>query len=418
MKTKILIWIPVVLALCLMGQVNAAGEAAGTRGDAAIVIKDIQVPENIMPGDTFDLSFVLKNAWQSDVRETFVYLEGGYPILKISPTDPVSVGTLQGRYVSAETHPPEYYDPESRPLHFTLTVDKSATAGTYSVNAVLTYRRYSDAIGRVGASERYREVIPIVITVEGEPDIAVFVKGSKPQKIRAGDDATVNLKVVNMGTEEAKNVLLFTDSVDMVDVMWFSRVFYVGDIVPQGSGNAVLSVEVDSAARAGEYAMPVKISYETPDGEKITKDDDIAITIEKGADFEVSPVADLLESDTRENQVVFRVKNTGNARAEEARVTLKANYPFTPTGNEFYAGDIEPGEAVDVSFHVDVDSDASTQKYPVDLIVQWKEDETLYTKTKSSFIDVIMVESNWYPYLLAVIGIFILVLILRKLKKK
>ncbi len=418
MKMRMSIWIFAVLALCLMGSVHAAGEATGTTGDAAIVIKDLQVPENVMPGDTFNLSFVLKNAWQSDVRETFVYLEGGYPLLKISPTDPVSVGTLQGRYVSAETHPPDYYDPESRPLHFALTVDKSATAGTYSVNAVLTYRRYSDAIGRVGASERYREVIPILITVEGEADMAVFVKSSKPQEVRAGDDATVNLKVVNMGHEEAKNVLLFTDPVDMVDVMWFSRVFYVGDVVPQGSANAELSVEVDSAAKAGEYALPVKISYETPDGEQITKDDRIVITIEKGADFEVAPVADSLESDTRENPVVFRLENTGNARAKEARVTLKANYPFTPTGNEFYVGDIEPGETVDVSFHVDIDSDASTQKYPVDLIVQWTEDETIYTKTKSSFIDVTMVESNWYPYLFGVIGIFILVLILRKLKKK
>jgi len=79
MKRWIWIWIPAVLALCLMGPVHAAGNiagttgttsTAGTTGDAAIVIKDLQIPENITPGDTFDLSFVLKNAWQSDVRET------------------------------------------------------------------------------------------------------------------------------------------------------------------------------------------------------------------------------------------------------------------------------------------------------------------------------------------------------------
>jgi hypothetical protein len=378
--------------------------AQASSGDASLVLRDIQIPE-IYPGDSFNISFKVENSWYSDTREIYVYLEGGYPILDISPTEPHYIRRLGFEHLSKT----------SEPLSFNLSVDKSAFAGSYTVNVVLTYRRFTQTLGVSGGYERYREIIPILIKVKGRPRIEVFVKSSQPYQIRSGDGAKVLLKAVNTGTEEARNVLVFPKSIDIIDVLWFSRSIYVGDISPQKSKTAELSIDVKESIEAKEYALPIDITYETPDGENISTSGEVVISIKESADFSISPVLNSVNTGEKEKTVIFNIKNSGNAVAKEVRATLRANYPFTPTGNEFFIGKLEPGESVNVSFHVDVDSDASPQRYPIDLIVEWEEDDNRYTKMRSSFIDVFKSAYNWQIY--AVVGGAVII-ILAILKKK
>jgi hypothetical protein len=399
MKRLIATWLLILAMVPSM----ACAQTGGT-----VILKDIKVPGNLSAGDTFQVSFKIENSWYQDMREIYVFLEGGFPFLEKSPTE--------ARYIlRLSTVEPWKRSDE---ITFDLSVDEDTKAGIYPLNVVVTYRTYSDQVGVSGGYGRMKEVIPLQIKVEGEPTMAVFVTKSSPSKIRAGDVADLGLSVVNMGSERAKNVLVFTDPVDGVDVFWFSRGFYVGDIQPQDAGRASVKVDVDDYAPAGEYTLPVRLVYETPGGEQMTEETSIKLVVEDKADYRVTPVSNSVLSGTNENQISFNLENTGTKEAKEVKVILKASYPFTPTGNEYFVGRLEPGEAKEISFHVDVDSDADTQPYPVDVIIQWKEDTLDYTKSKATFIDVTQVESRDMEYLGYFLGAIVLLVVLKKLVSK
>lgn len=392
-----------ILILCFISSVFAQ-----TSSGNALVLKDIYTPSDVYPGDSFNISFKVENGWYTDTKEIYIYLEGGYPLLNISPTEP--------QYIKRLGY--EYLGKTSTPLSFDLFVDKSAPAGSYTVDVVLAYRRYANTLGLSGGYERYREIIPILIEVKGRPEIGVFVKSSKPGEIRSGEEAEIHLEVVNTGPEEARNVLILSDSIEEIDVFWYSRTVYVGDVAPQKSKTAVISIDVEEDADAREYVLPVEVTYETPDGEKMSTSGEINIPIKESVDFAVFPVENRADAGDKEKMITFNVQNTGDRLAEDVKATLRASYPFTPTGNEYFVGELQPDESTQVSFHIDVDSDAAAQKYPIDIIIQWEEDDQEYSKTESSFIDVSSVESDLNRYSWIAAGFFLILIVLIRIKKK
>lgn len=393
-----------VILMCFTSPVFAQSSS----GDAGLILKDVQLPDGVDPGDSFDISFKVENSWYADTREIYVYLEGGYPLLNASPTESRYIKRL-GYEVPSKT---------STPLTFDLFVDRSASAGYYTVDLVLTYRRYTNTLGVAGGYERYREVIPLLIEVKGKPDIEVFVKSSKPGEIKSGEEAQIRLEVVNVGTEEARNILIFPDSIEEIEVLWFSRTVYVGGVAPQKSKTAVVSIDVEENVGAGEYGLPVKVNYETPDGDVITDSLEINIPVKESVDFIIVPVVNSAIAGVKEKMITFTVQNTGDNLAEEVKATLRASYPFTPTGNEYFVGELPAGKSTQVIFHVDLDSDAATQKYPIDIIIQWEEDDQEYSKTESSFVDVSSVESDLKKYSWILVGFFVILIVLIRIKKK
>jgi hypothetical protein len=384
---------------------------AQTGPGSVLVLKDIFTPSDVYPGDSFNISFKVENGWYAEAKEIYVYLEGGYPLLNISPTESYYIKKL-GYESPSKT---------SVPLTFDLSVDKSASAGSYTINVVLNLRRYADTIGVSGGYKRYREVIPVLIEVKGTPEIEVFVKSSTPGEIKSGEEVEIQLEVVNIGSDEARNILISPESIPEIEVLWFSGTVYVGDVAPQKSKTAAISIDVAEEADAKDYALPIKVIYETPEGETISEEGEIKIPIEESVDFAVIPVANSANSGDREKMITFDVQNTGDKVAEEVKAMLRASYPFTPTGNEYFIGELKPGESTEVSFHVDLDSGASTQKYPIDIIIQWEDDDKEYSKTDSSFVDVSRIESDprvYYWITGGIVALIILARIKRKIKKK
>ena len=381
---------------------------AQTGSGSTLILKDIQMSSDIYSGDAFNISFKVENGWYAEAKEVYIYLEGGYPLLNISPTESYYIKTL-GYESSSKTSAPFYFD---------LTVDKSAPGGFYEVNAVLSYRRYTDVVGVSGGYGRYEDVVPILVKVKGKPDIKVFVKSSKPGEIKSGEEAEIQLEAVNVGTEEARNILIFPGSIPEIEVLWFSRTVYVGDVAPQKSKTALISIDAEENIDAGEYALPLNVTYETLDGELLSEFGEIRIPIEESVDFAIKPVSNTAIAGVKEKMITFDLKNTGDNLAEEVKATLRASYPFTPTGNEYFIGELKPGGSTEVSFHVDLDSDAATQKYPIDIIIQWEEDDVENSMTKSSFVDVSSVESDFERYSWIIAGFFVILIFLIRIKKK
>jgi len=363
----------------------------------------------IYPGDTFTLTFYVRNAWYEPIDDPYLFLEGGYPLLKVSPTKPIKLEPLIYEY-----------DPWFRKfakVSYNITVEKKAIAGTYTLNVILSFTKCSQALSATGcAKERFTEKVPVTITIRGKPELEIFSEASKPEKVHAGDTAEIKFSITNMGNDVARDVVASFSSIEDIEVLWYSKKVYLGTIAPNAKSFGTITIDVNEEASAKSYEIPVNISYESWDGKKHARYTKLRIDIEEKADFEVSPASEILISDTKENPLTFTILNKGTKTAEELKLILRASYPFTPTGGEYYVGNLKPNQKAIVRFHVDVDKKASPQRYPVDIIFQWKEDNNEYSKVKSSYIEVEKKESKALIYL-GVILLVIAIAIIKKMKK-
>ena len=481
-----------VLLAVLVAVVVLSSVEAQIGGGHSLIISDLKTtPEEIHPGENFTLSFRVISAWGWErlIEDAYVHLEGGYPFLTISPTKPQRLRGLG--------YDIDWWVSRGALVSYNLSVDPNAVAGIYTLKAVFSYTRYSDAVGTRGGDERFTEVYPITIKVVGTPKLEVFVKRSEPEKPTPGDTIHLSLRVANLGSEYARNVLLRTGSVEGLAPEWSSRVVYLGDIAPRGSAAAYVTLESSPDLRGGEYLLPVtllyrdgsrwverntsvKVALESPqsvdvyvdtskpekpkpgdtiylrlkvvnhgtlpvkeavlelDGAdgvaplwssrkvfigdipakgsmplqveleaeddartgdhllplrilsrgRVVAEDNLVVTLYSEADFDVKPEENSVRAGGSEQVVKFVVRNTGTEAAEQIRLTLRANYPFTPVGNEYYIERLSPGESVVAVFHVDVDSDAAEQRYPVDIAIKWTEDDEEHVKVKHSYVEV------------------------------
>ncbi len=375
-----------------------------------LLIEKIEVPQIIYPGDTFTLTLYVRKAWDEPIDDPYVYLEGRYPLLRVSPTSPTKLEPLTYEY-----------DPWFRKFAkatYNITVEPDALAGSYTLYAVFSFTKYSPALGLHGARERFTEKVPITLTIKGKPMLEISTEGSKPQKIYPGDIAQVKFSISNLGNHIARNVIAYFSSPTNITVMWYSREIYVGNIPPNSRNFGTIVIDVPDDIRPGTYTIPARLTFESWDGRRHARYTNLKIKVENEASFDVSDVAiETLKSDTKDNIVSFLITNSGTKKAEDVRVILRASYPFTPTGGEYYVGDLEIGEETYIHFHVDVDSKASSQKYPVDLIVMWKEDEKEKNKVIHTSIQVKKEEKPTKLYATILGAVLIMMLGVKKVIK-
>lgn len=485
--------------------VLSVNTSAATPGNNYLVVWGVQTtPDVIYSGDDFTLSFQIYNAWDHDVEDAYVQIQGAYPLMQLSPARVKHVDTIESSYAS----------PLER-MYFGLHVDENAVAGTYPLTVTVTYRTREVATGLRGLTTKdvtYTESSSVSVVVKGKPKIGVS-SSVKPEKIQPDSIISLTLKVSNEGTDTAKDVQISFEDTPKLKLLGTSRSVYVGDVEPKASSTVTVQMEADKNAEAGAaevsanvdykdknntqysnaFQTPVIISVDYPDIDlsvinsqpsKIRPGDNAAITLkiwnkgegnarnvrvqassvypftvawanrdlilgdipangfsttsiqvevkknatasskwslhialsydnvnerkhfnstetleislEEAVDFTVYATESQIKPDGKWMPVTFQIKNTGTAAAKEVKVNLNTQYPITPTGKQQYFDELNPGETINATFHVDVDSQAVPQTYPIDLYIQWKEGslDTQYTTTKSSSIPVEAAESN------------------------
>ena len=158
-----------------------------------------------------------------------------------------------------------------------------------------------------------------------------------------------------------------------------------------------VNLSIDKDATAKEYSLgivadyyvydsAVSKSYNTIRSETLTA----TITVDKGIDLKISSISlsQKIIPDIKDALVVANLKNDGIKTAKEVKLNLAAQYPFVPSGKSYFINEIKPGETKEAVFHIDVDSAASSQTYPIDLFVEWKEEDAKYSDTKTFGIPV------------------------------
>ncbi|HVP25303.1 MAG TPA: S-layer protein [Methanomicrobiales archaeon] len=164
----------------------------------------------------------------------------------------------------------------------------------------------------------------------------------------------------------------------------------VGDLLGGSSVSATFSVKISKYAVGGVYTIPLQLTYQylntadqvSPDtvrywyyNENITVP--LAITIRPGVTLDpVVARAEQLNVGT-EGHIILSITNAGSEHARNAVAKLERDdlSPLIPTDASVFIGDFGPGDTREIRFRASVSGDAGAQQYPVDVHVEYTNDE-------------------------------------------
>jgi hypothetical protein len=168
----------------------------------------------------------------------------------------------------------------------------------------------------------------------------------------------------------------------------------VGDLPGGKSVQVTYTIKIPKQATAGEYLLPLTITYQYLAGAEQNGGDfidyqyktknvmvTIPLTIEPKVFLEVSPVSNGSLNVGTEGYLDLAVTNSGGEDAHNTiiKILRNGNSPVTPTDSSVYIGDFRAGNSTLCRFKVSVSRDAEAQEYPVDVIAVYKnhEDDTV-----------------------------------------
>jgi hypothetical protein len=164
----------------------------------------------------------------------------------------------------------------------------------------------------------------------------------------------------------------------------------VGDIPGGKSVLVTYTIKIPKQAAAGEYLLPLAISYQYLAGAEQSAGDlieytyktktvvvTLPVTIEPNVFLEVVPVMNGGLNVGTEGYLDLNVTNSGGEDAHAAiiKILRNGNSPVTPTDSSAYIGDFPAGNSTVCRFKVSVSRDAEAQEYPLDVIAVYKNHE-------------------------------------------
>lgn len=324
-----------------------------------VVLTDLSIGKSVYPGDSFNVSFRIKNLYDWELSDVNVRATGGYPLLRVSPKDIAHIGGILPHQSSDVLSTVLSVEPDAISGDYTFFIEASFITFAYNTNV-----------------QTHTTSIPVTVKVLGTPSLVADVASSVPAEIGRGDFANLSVTVWNNGSGKAKEVWLSLSDTADIDIDFPFERLYLGEIGARSSRPVMVSVKIQDTAAPIVHEIPVKMTYSDENGQSYEQDASLAVESRKEADFALESAVGELRPDTKDNLVGVKVTNTGTKKAEEIRLSLVSRYPFFATGKTFYVDNLDINGSAVVSFHVNVDENAAAQEYPVDVEIEWKEGKT------------------------------------------
>jgi hypothetical protein len=238
----------------------------------------------------------------------------------------------------------------------------------------------------------------------GSPKLGVTISGTN--EFTPGDDVSLVMKIQNTGTYNVKLVqssllttgdnpttaklLRVTLQNGSAPVTVKTDTQMVGDLSGGSTASATFTVAIDRGAAAGTFELPVLMQYTyLEDAEQLPPDtvryyytdreETIPLMIRIKPDVELGVLSSTPEhlNVGTEGYLNLRVRNNGTEEARNAIMKLSRNdaSPLVPTDSSVFIGNFPPGAEAAVRFKVSVSENAEAQSYPVDLSLEYLDNE-------------------------------------------
>jgi hypothetical protein len=177
----------------------------------------------------------------------------------------------------------------------------------------------------------------------------------------------------------------------------------LGDLKAATSTNAIFTTKINADAPAGNYNLPVDLTFtylytvdkwgvDTIQYSYKTINQSIILPIKIKPDVSINVISATPEhlNVGTEGYVNMKIKNTGSDTGTKSIVKIirNGNSPIIPTDSSVYIGNFAPGNVVDCRYKVSVSSDAQKQTYPIDVVVVYQNNEGDFVTSKSDTVGV------------------------------
>ncbi len=251
----------------------------------------------------------------------------------------------------------------------------------------------------------------------GSPELSAYISGTN--EFSPGKEVQLTIVIENTGLNEFKFVNSgIVDRDDLPNTAKFlivrlqpgnaplvikSDPQMLGDLKGATSINAIFTTKINADAPAGNYNLPVDLSYTylyTVDQFGVDtiqyyyKTVNLSILLP----IKIKPVVSInVLSATPEHlnvgtegYVNMKIQNTGSDTGTKSiiKIIRNGNSPIVPTDSSVYIGEFTPGSVVDCRYKVSVSGDAQKQTYPIDVVVVYQNNEGDFVTSRSDTVGV------------------------------
>ncbi len=188
-------------------------------------------PEFVQPGEEFNISLTIKNTGSRQIKDISVSTE---------TENPFAVKSSNSLFI------PILRPGEERDVIFKFLSDKDADVGLYDVRFPIEYRDKSDAV--------FKKTEAAGIVIKGKAQLDIADLKIEPQNPKKGDEITIELRIENVGDDDAVNTKLTLES----DLEGF-KTAYLGELKKGDDTPAIFTLRSE---RTGEIANKLILTYE------------------------------------------------------------------------------------------------------------------------------------------------------------
>ncbi len=389
------------------------------RGNARL--QKVDIPDNIEPGDQFNLTMELKNKGMKDTKNLEITIQsktssastptttqqGSLPVQQTGasggrqgqqnqqempssgqqPQTPGMEGSVssgsgsikpvnQGNKKYIEIIKPY----KTAKVNYELKVSDQASTGVHSLNLGLDYE--SD-------NRRYSEQIQLGILVEGEEDLTIV--DTNYAEINPGDEDTeITAIIQNLGTRKAKNIVI-EPSIDHPFTATTNQDKQMGSLSSDEKGSITLDLDIADEIDSGKYKIPLNLSYSINNERKsVQKDLEVKITGEPELEIINTEFSPTTPSAGGKVSMIATIKNVGEKEINSVSLqgVDKVNQPVSYTKDEDFIGSLDPGETAQGALKLEFDNDATPKTYQLETMIRGVRNDDVYTFNQYPSIEI------------------------------
>ncbi len=291
---------------------------------------------------------------------TIDLLENGAPI-KVK-TDAQMLGSI--------------YSGTTVPATFSITINKDAQPGTYTLNANLKYKYlyYAEQYGTDAMTYTYKDVDELVpLKVKIKENMQLEISNLKTDSMNVGVEGYITMDVKNVGAETGHDTVIRLNRADGSAIVPTDASSYVGEFAPGDVANVKFKASVSNEGEAKTYPVLVYATYKDTNGkDKKSDTETVGFKVGGKVKFEITSEAGSFRPGQKGN-LVITYKNIGDTTAYNAQARISAVKPFSSNDDTAYLGNIAPGESATGVYEISVSADATEKDYGIDTEIRYRD---------------------------------------------
>lgn len=378
------------------------------------ILVSLDASDELVPGSTVELPLVIENRGTITMEfyNEFTLQPEYLPTTAMFTT----VGLIPGDApVKVRSNPQIVGDIPSGmvvPAGFVAEVPQDATAGRYTMQAIVTYQ-YVPKVEQGGIDnieytfKDARVSLPVRVVIR--PMVILSVENVSHTQLNSGGEGYITFTIRNTGQDSGGRTSIYLTPEGASPVVPFSNGVYIGDLPPGAVAEPRFKVAI---SRNADSSQPAPVSlyavYSDFEGNTVTSPPvSTGVTFGDKVMFESTSQPSVIHPG-KTDTVSVTYKNIGNSTVFNAQARISVIDPFSSDDDTAYLGDMKPGDSATALFSVKTDPGATVKTYSMDSEVGYT--DSFHTTYTSDNIPVILdVQPSSDPLVIA--GIVLVVIL-------